>query len=47
MVVSPLEAFKARLDGALGSALVDGSPAHGSGVGTRWSLRSLPTQAYL
>lgn len=24
-----------------------GSPAHGEGVGTRWSLRSLPTQAIL
>ncbi|GAB0188788.1 hypothetical protein GRJ2_001344100 [Grus japonensis] len=27
--------------------LVEGVPAHGRGVGTRWSLRSLPTQTFL
>ena len=27
--------------------LVEGVPAHGSGIGTRWSLRSLPTHTLL
>ena len=37
-----LEVFKARLDGALGNpGLVEGVPAHGGGVGTRWALRSV------
>ena len=27
--------------------LVEGVPAHGRGVGTGWSLRSLPTQTFL
>ena len=27
--------------------LVEGVPAHGKGVGSRWSLRSLPTQTIL
>jgi len=27
--------------------LVEGVPAHGKGVGTRWPLRSLPTQTIL
>ena len=27
--------------------LVEGVPAHGRGVGTTWSLRSLPTQTML
>jgi len=49
VVDSPsLEVFKARLDGALSDlVLVEGIPAHGSGVGTRWSLKSLPTQTTL
>ena len=37
-----LPVFKARLDGAL-SNLVEGVPTHSRGVGTRRSLRSLPT----
>lgn len=45
MDVSPLEVFKAKLDGALGYALVDDGPPSASGVEARWSLRSLPTQA--
>jgi len=27
--------------------LVEDVPAHGRGIGTRWSLRSLPTQTIL
>ena len=41
-----LEVLKARLAEAL-SNLVEGVPAHSRGVGTRWSLRSLPTQTIL
>jgi len=29
------------------AGVVEGVPAHGRGVGTRWSLRSLPTQTIL
>jgi len=36
-----LEVLKARLDGILGS------PAHGKGLETGWTLRFLPTQAIL
>jgi len=37
-----LAVSKARLDG-----LVEDVPDHGRGVGTRWSLRSLPTLTIL
>jgi len=39
------EVFKARLDAVLGSP--GWKPCPQQGVGTRWSLRSLPTQAIL
>lgn len=35
------------LDGALGSLISGGNPAHGKGVGTEWTLRSLPTEDIL
>jgi len=40
---------KARMDGALSNVVpaVEDVPAHGRGVGTRWSLRSLPTLTIL
>ena len=43
-----LEAFKARLDGALGSLVwwLASLPAAG-GAGTRWCERSLPAQSVL
>ena len=41
-----LEAFKARLDVALGSLLVLGDPAHSRGVETRLLL-SFSTEAFL
>ena len=42
-----LDAFKARLDGALGSVThwVAALPMPMAGVGTEWALGSLPTQA--
>ena len=43
-----LAVLKARLDGALSNlGWWKMSLAHGRGVGTRWSLRSLPTQTIL
>ena len=42
-----LEVFKARLDGALSTWSLEGVPAHGRKVGTRWYLRTLPTQPIL
>jgi len=42
-----LEAFKARMDGALGSLIWWGQTDCGRGVGTGWALRSLPTQGIL
>lgn len=41
------DVFKARLDGALYNLTKGGVPAHGRGLGMRWSLRYLPTQKSL
>jgi len=40
-----LEAFKARLDGAMGSLI--SNSAHDRELGTRWTLSSPPTWAIL
>lgn len=43
----PLEKFKARLDGNLGSPISWVATSPRQGVGSGWSIKSLPTQDIL